>query len=147
MCAGAATYSHWRKLASPPVLLLTQAIPQICRALFVDFKWLNYRAYFSQSNAADLGTPPGVVHHPSKPVPAPSYAYIRVISGSDTGCLSLLSAAARALVHEWARYRWGVFEETGFTGDRLYPSFHRASAVQWAPTGCSNRPVSGAVTP
>ncbi|XP_043216154.1 calcium-activated chloride channel regulator 4A-like [Amphibalanus amphitrite] len=53
----------------------------------------------------------------------------------------------RVLVHEWAKYRWGVFEETGYAGDRLYPSFHRASAERWTPTGCSNRPVSGVVTP
>ena len=61
-------------------------------------------------------------------------------------CLPAVSAG-RVLVHEWAKYRWGVYEETGYAGDRLYPSFHRASAERWTPTGCSNRPVSGVVTP
>ena len=51
------------------------------------------------------------------------------------------------LVHEWAKYRWGVFEEAGYAEDPLYPSFYRRSADQWAPTGCADTAVAGTVQP
>jgi len=31
---------------------------------------------------------------------------------------------AKLLVHEWAHYRYGVFNEFGFGGDPLYPAFY-----------------------
>jgi len=31
---------------------------------------------------------------------------------------------AKLLVHEWAHYRYGVFNEFGFAGDPLYPAFY-----------------------
>lgn len=54
---------------------------------------------------------------------------------------------ARSIVHEWAKYRWGVFDERGYPSDPLYPTFHRSSLLQWTPTVCSNRPVAGVVSP
>ena len=32
---------------------------------------------------------------------------------------------ARTFVHLWAKYRYGIFDETGFSDDRLYPSYYR----------------------
>ena len=32
---------------------------------------------------------------------------------------------ARTFLHLWAKYRYGIFDETGFSDDRLYPSFYR----------------------
>ncbi|KAF0288508.1 Calcium-activated chloride channel regulator 4A [Amphibalanus amphitrite] len=54
---------------------------------------------------------------------------------------------ARVLVHEWAKYRWGVFEEAGYAEDPLYPSFYQLLAGEWAPTGCADAPVAGTVEP
>ncbi|XP_043230833.1 calcium-activated chloride channel regulator 4A-like [Amphibalanus amphitrite] len=54
---------------------------------------------------------------------------------------------ARVLVHEWTKYRWGVFEEAGYAEDPLYPSFYQQSAGQWAPTGCADATVAGTITP
>ncbi|XP_037082326.1 calcium-activated chloride channel regulator 4-like [Pollicipes pollicipes] len=54
---------------------------------------------------------------------------------------------AAALVHEWAKYRWGVFEELGYAEDPLYPSFYQQTAGQWRPTGCSDGAVAGSVSP
>ena len=56
-------------------------------------------------------------------------------------------SAGRVLVHEWAKYRWGVFEEAGYAEDPLYPSFYQRSADQWAPTGCADAAVAGIVSP
>ena len=66
---------------------------------------------------------------------------------SDQRPVLLLCPTARVLVHEWAKYRWGVFEESGYAGDPLYPSFYRRTADQWAPTGCSDAAVAGTVSP
>ncbi|XP_037081541.1 calcium-activated chloride channel regulator family member 3-like [Pollicipes pollicipes] len=65
----------------------------------------------------------------------------------STGQTSTHGDQARVLVHEWARYRWGVFEETGYPGDRLYPSFYQESVGRWRPSGCSNAPVAGVTAP
>ena len=34
---------------------------------------------------------------------------------------SVDEAAGRAMLREWLKYRFGVFEEAGFEGDRIYP--------------------------
>ena len=34
---------------------------------------------------------------------------------------SVDAAAGRAMLREWLKYRFGVFEEAGFEGDRIYP--------------------------
>ena len=38
---------------------------------------------------------------------------------------NVTSREARTFVHLWAKYRYGIFDETGFSDDRLYPSFYR----------------------
>ena len=29
----------------------------------------------------------------------------------------------KVVVHEWAKLRWGVFEENGYPGDQQFPMF------------------------
>ncbi|XP_042857620.1 calcium-activated chloride channel regulator 3A-1-like isoform X1 [Penaeus japonicus] len=50
-----------------------------------------------------------------------------------------------SLVYEWAKLRWGVFEEIGFAGDPIYPAYyyskpHGGSAV---PTMCGPKYIAG----
>jgi hypothetical protein len=58
------------------------------------------------------------------------------------------------MVREWAKYRYGVFEENGYPGDPLYPSFYRSyldadsdgfvgSDEVPRPTTCTNVPAEG----
>ena len=49
---------------------------------------------------------------------------------------------AKLLVHEFAKLRYGIFDETGFQGDPLYPSFFRHQGMI-LPTGTTNVPVEG----
>ena len=53
-------------------------------------------------------------------------------------------------VHEWSKFRYGVFEEHGYPGDPLYPMFYYKTI--WTVNGqenvltpnfCGNRKVSG----
>ncbi len=32
--------------------------------------------------------------------------------------------SGKHFIHEWAQYRYGLFEENGITGDPKYPSFY-----------------------
>ena len=44
----------------------------------------------------------------------------------DAGFLadpSLYGSPGKAVVHEWAKLRWGVFEEHGYPGDTRFPLF------------------------
>ena len=36
---------------------------------------------------------------------------------------SLYGAAGKVVVQEWAKLRWGVFEEHGYPGDQRFPLF------------------------
>lgn len=48
--------------------------------------------------------------------------------------------SGKALVHEWAKYRYGVFDEFGYNDDPIYPQCyhdHKTSHL----TGCSNIPM------
>ena len=38
---------------------------------------------------------------------------------------NITTREARQFVHLWSRYRYGVFAETGFSSDPLYPSYYR----------------------
>ena len=51
-------------------------------------------------------------------------------------------SAARAFVHEWAKLRYGIFDEFGYGRDLFYPShfFYRGRIL---PTGSTNRPLRG----
>lgn len=52
--------------------------------------------------------------------------------------------AARMLLTEWAKFRWGVFDERGHTNDPLYPpTFRDPNTHQWAATGCADGAVKG----
>jgi hypothetical protein len=43
------------------------------------------------------------------------------------------------MVHEWAKLRWGVFEEHGYPGDELFPMFFLKSI--WTVNGPENKVV------
>lgn len=72
-------------------------------------------------------------------------ASVECVSGGNIINTSLFSlpSAGRVLVQEWAKYRWGVFEEYGHPGDSLYPTFHRTNTQAHNPTGCSNVAIHG----
>ncbi|XP_046647883.1 calcium-activated chloride channel regulator family member 3-like [Daphnia pulicaria] len=55
--------------------------------------------------------------------------------------------AGKVFVREWARLRYGVFEEHGYTGDDAsFPMFYRSASTQQTadlvPNVCSNEPVN-----
>ncbi|XP_063867475.1 calcium-activated chloride channel regulator 2-like [Scylla paramamosain] len=45
--------------------------------------------------------------------------------------------AAGVLVGEWAKYRWGLFSETGYPGDQLYLAWYR-QGMRWTATVCTD---------
>jgi hypothetical protein len=54
------------------------------------------------------------------------------------------------MVHEWAKLRWGVYEEHGYPGDPKFPIFYWATS--WTVNGprrevglnfCINSPIVG----
>lgn len=48
----------------------------------------------------------------------------------------------RMLVREWAKYRYGVFDEVGYTGDLVYPScYHGDLTEEVQVNGCSDKPI------
>lgn len=52
--------------------------------------------------------------------------------------------AARLLLAEWAKFRWGVFDERGHANDPLYPpTFRDPNTHQFAATSCSDGVVKG----
>ena len=53
-----------------------------------------------------------------------------------------LGSPAKLLTKEWAKLRYGVFDEHGFRGDPLYPNHYRVQG-KWAPTGTSDAAVRG----
>lgn len=52
------------------------------------------------------------------------------------------ATVGRELVREWAKYRYGVFDEIGFANDAIYPQCYRA-AERMQPTGCSDAAIAG----
>eukprot|EP00090_Calanus_glacialis_P010249 TRINITY_DN18632_c0_g1_i4.p1 TRINITY_DN18632_c0_g1~~TRINITY_DN18632_c0_g1_i4.p1 ORF type:complete len:980 (-),score=267.96 TRINITY_DN18632_c0_g1_i4:71-3010(-) len=51
----------------------------------------------------------------------------------DTIAQDALGRTDKILVHEWAKLRWGVFEEYGYPGDEKFPMFYYKST--WGPNG------------
>lgn len=49
------------------------------------------------------------------------------------------ATAGRELVREWAKYRYGVFDEVGYANDPIYPQCYRMERNQ--ATGCSDAPI------
>ncbi|CAL4062253.1 unnamed protein product, partial [Meganyctiphanes norvegica] len=53
---------------------------------------------------------------------------------------------AQAFVQEWAKFRWGVFEETGHSGDAMFPpSYHAMSndSLTFLPNYCTDQEIVG----
>ena len=46
--------------------------------------------------------------------------------------------AGRVLLAEWAKFRWGVFSESGHQRDPLYPPWYSARPPSWEPNVCSD---------
>ena len=44
--------------------------------------------------------------------------------------------SGNAFVHEWSKFRYGVFEEFGYPGDPLYPMFYYKTT--WSENGQQN---------
>ena len=44
----------------------------------------------------------------------------------------------RVLLSEWAKFRWGVFSESGHQGDPLYPLWYSVRPPAWKPNVCSD---------
>lgn len=52
--------------------------------------------------------------------------------------------ADKALLHLWAEYRWGVFEESGFPGNLKYPYLNKnAEDTEWEVNACSDTKLQG----
>ncbi|XP_047110046.1 calcium-activated chloride channel regulator 1-like [Schistocerca piceifrons] len=49
---------------------------------------------------------------------------------------------ARSLVREWTKYRYGVFDETGYHGDSVYPTCYYGDQNKSKVTGCSDLPIA-----
>ncbi|XP_064112873.1 calcium-activated chloride channel regulator 1-like [Macrobrachium nipponense] len=53
-----------------------------------------------------------------------------------------LGSQGSVLVHEWAKFRWGVFEEYGHVGDSIFPPAYHTSATDWQPNYCTDGTVN-----
>ena len=49
----------------------------------------------------------------------------------------------KVFVHEWAKYRYGVFEEYGYPGDDRYPMFYYDKLGLTVPNYCTDSRLSG----
>ncbi|CAG0920698.1 unnamed protein product [Notodromas monacha] len=58
-----------------------------------------------------------------------------LLSSSDLGC-----NGGKIFLAEFAKYRYGVFDEHGFEGDPIYPLAYANSNGQLSPTACANHP-------
>ena len=56
--------------------------------------------------------------------------------------LTQFISPAKTLVKEWAKFRYGVFDEHGYQDDTLYPNYYKVQG-KFLPTGTSNIPVKG----
>lgn len=56
--------------------------------------------------------------------------------------LTFIHFADRAFVKEWAKFRYGVFEELGFPNDPIYPTYYKQGGER-KPTSCTNLPLRG----
>ena len=45
--------------------------------------------------------------------------------------------------HEWAKYRYGVFEEYGYPGDDRYPMFYYDRYGELVPNYCTDSVLQG----
>lgn len=56
--------------------------------------------------------------------------------------MCFIPVAERTFVKEWAKFRYGVFEEIGFPNDPIYPTSYSEGGSK-KPTSCTNSPVRG----
>jgi len=62
----------------------------------------------------------------------------------NTGYTSKYGTPWKALFTQWARYRWGIWEEHGYPGDSRFPYFYRKPEDSgWSVTGCSDVELVG----
>ncbi|KAG7163239.1 Calcium-activated chloride channel regulator 1-like 3 [Homarus americanus] len=54
-----------------------------------------------------------------------------------------VKSSGKLLVHEWAKFRWGVFEEYGHPSDPIYPSTYHTAVGVFNPNYCSDEKISG----
>lgn len=48
----------------------------------------------------------------------------------------------KELTKQWAKYRYGVFDEVGYAGDAVYPSCYASETSPAEVNGCSDKPIS-----
>lgn len=48
----------------------------------------------------------------------------------------------KELTKQWAKYRYGVFDEIGYAGDAVYPSCYASETSHGDVNGCSDKPIS-----
>ena len=53
--------------------------------------------------------------------------------------------SGNVLVHEWAKFRWGVFEEYGHLHDAIFPQVYHDNNNTATPTYCTNNQLEGAM--
>lgn len=56
--------------------------------------------------------------------------------------LEMWGDPAKVFVHEFAKFRYGIFDEFGFNHDRMYPNYYYHQG-EMLPTGTTNVPVKG----
>ncbi len=63
---------------------------------------------------------------------------------------NIIGPKGNVFVHEWAKFRYGVFEEYGYPGDPIYPLFYPESEYTSAgyvdiptPNFCTNEQIKG----
>ncbi|XP_037784831.1 calcium-activated chloride channel regulator 3A-1-like [Penaeus monodon] len=63
---------------------------------------------------------------------------------------SVWGPRSKVLVHEWAKLRWGVFDEVGYPDDEMYPLFYASHSIVEGnvevtihPNHCANEELSG----
>ena len=60
----------------------------------------------------------------------------RLVNPSKNFFVSLRLRLGNVFVHEWSKFRYGVFEEFGYPGDPIYPMFYYKTT--WTPNGQEN---------
>ncbi len=70
--------------------------------------------------------------------------YIRLLDDNST---ETYGPPENIFVHEWAKFRYGVFEEFGYPGDARFPAFYERKAGQegseFVPNYCTNVELMG----
>lgn len=49
---------------------------------------------------------------------------------------------SKELTKQWAKYRYGVFDEIGYAGDAVYPACFASETSHGDVNGCSDRPIA-----